>query len=501
MTIKYVGRYRSKGEFNYTATLYTTEKAIKEKYQLMWGDRVRVIKKGNKYSKVVARGMPGWIKNSRLNGKSLLEFYFIDVGQGDGVLIRTPDNKHILIDGGWPRSKQPLGKNACDFLDWKFAKDYEMANIELEAIICSHNDQDHYGALWDLFNPKQANEMRISQKNTFVENVYHAGLSWWEKTSTNSVGKKVTNRTLGKVVTKQKDKFFVDLLSDRVSIVNGLKSKAKPKLQGEWAKFLRCISKSKTKGGKNTPFKRLGSNVGFLPGFENDNKSPSIKVLGPVDFKVGNKDGIRYFSGGTSKNTNGNSVLLRVDYGRKRFLLTGDLNLASQESLLTDYKCKHDEFRCDVAKACHHGSEDVAFDFLKAMNPVATIISSGDSEGHDHPRPNIIAAAGFAGRATVRNNKIESPLVYSTELARSVKFSEISSIEDKKTGKIYKGKTLPDLAIDFKGRKNGPKLKPNDRSIATNIIFGLINVRTDGETILCSALNEKEKKWNIKTFC
>lgn len=29
---------------------------------------------------------------------------------------------------------------------------------------------------------------------------------------------------------------------------------------------------------------------------------------------------------------------------------------------------------------------------------------------------------------------------------------------------------------------------------------GLVNVRTDGETILCATLNETKRKWNVKTF-
>ena len=44
-----------------------------------------------------------------LSGESLLELYFVDVGQGDGVLIKKPGFRHLMIDGGFPRSTQDTG--------------------------------------------------------------------------------------------------------------------------------------------------------------------------------------------------------------------------------------------------------------------------------------------------------------------------------------------------------------------------------------------------------
>jgi hypothetical protein len=67
---------------------------------LLWGDRVRTHGATGAHMKVDARGKTGFVKKADLGGQSLLEVYFIDVGQGDGVLIRTPDHRHVLIDGG-----------------------------------------------------------------------------------------------------------------------------------------------------------------------------------------------------------------------------------------------------------------------------------------------------------------------------------------------------------------------------------------------------------------
>jgi hypothetical protein len=34
--------------------------------------------------------------------------------------------------------------------------------------------------------------------------------------------------------------------------------------------------------------------------------------------------------------------------------------------------------------------------------------------------------------------------------------------------------------------------------VVAGVIYGLVNVRTDGEKILCATLNEKDNTWQIK---
>ena len=109
-----------------TTPLYKSSSGSSKVCHLLWGDGVRFDGSAGSGSRrrVTARGgRHGFATKSALGGKSLLEFYFIDVGQGDGILIKTPAFRHIMIDGGFPRSVQDTGKNAADFVDWKFVKD------------------------------------------------------------------------------------------------------------------------------------------------------------------------------------------------------------------------------------------------------------------------------------------------------------------------------------------------------------------------------------------
>lgn len=483
----------------WTTPLFKQASGDEEKIELLWGDRVRVINQGAARWKVKSRGVTGFVNPDHLGTRSYLEIYFIDVGQGDGVLIRTPDDRHIMIDGGWPRRSQPTGKNAADFVDWKFHEDYEKTAIELDAIICSHNDQDHYGGLWDLLDVSQNEE--LDTDNVFVDAFYHAGLSWW---------KTPNGRTLGPSTSTNLGPMWTRLLGDRASLEAGLAtSGSQPKLQGEWKSFLQKIMQAKTRDNNPTPVSRLSHQTGHLPGF-GTGSDVKIEVIAPVEFEFDGGPVIRRFSGGDSKNTNGNSVLLRLDYKSVRILLTGDLNKASQQSLLKDYEGMHEVFQCDVAKACHHGSGDVSIGFLEAMKPVCTVISSGDSEGHDHPRPNIVAASGLTGFRTVKNDELITPLVFSTELARSIALGKVKQLDklnaQDQVVKEITGDELDLYELKYKitmaGDRN-PKSgssRVNKRPIAAKTTYGLINARTDGHTVMCAALNEKEYKWNVTSF-
>jgi beta-lactamase superfamily II metal-dependent hydrolase len=435
------------------APLYLEATGSKRRMHLLWGDRVEVHDEDGSRVKIRARGRQtyGWIERSALGGDPLLELYFIDVGQGDGVLVKTPNGRHLMIDGGLRRQKQDTGKSAADFVDWKFFKDYAEDRIVLDALIASHCDADHYGGLTDLLEVDETNELDCDEVR--VKAIYHAGVGWWKGPK----GKP----WLGPYEEVDNEDFFTQLVGDRAAIDASLSPGAEPTPHGEWADFMRAALTARSTNNRPTPIRRLSSADRHLPGFESERGGePVIKVLAPVDFEVAGGPAVRRFSGGDSKNTNGNSLLLSLKFGACRILLTGDLNRASQEALLADYAGRRDEFLCDVGKACHHGSQDVSFAFLKAMSPAVTVFSSGDNEGYDHPRPAIVGASALSGYMEVDEDELVSPLIYSTEVARSVKI-------DRATKQV------------------------------TGLVYGLVNVRTDGRRILCATRDEESLDWEI----
>lgn len=485
-----------------TVPLYRQATGSKKAGYLLWGDGIRRLgEQANGRVKVRARGRDGWVKETALDGASLLEVYFIDVGQGDGILIKTPDFRHIMIDGGHPRDRQNTGKSAADFVDWKFCKDYGLTGVTLDAMIASHNDFDHYGGLGDLLDASQ--EAELDATSVAIEAFYHAGVSWWVGAG--------GNRTLGPTTQAGAKTYLSQLLGDRNSAVSATTGGPGAQLQGEWKKFIEKVVASHAAAGGPTPITRVSTSATHLPGFEVAQGKASVRILGPVEYDVGGQKVLGVLSS-DSKSTNGNSVLLRLDYGQSRILLTGDLNRESQDALLAFHAGNVLEFQCDVAKSCHHGSEDVSFRFLQAMAPAATVISSGDGEGHDHPRPRIMAASGATGHLTIQDDQILTPLVYATELARSVSIGHpvsatVHAEQESNAGDLELGPgALQRVEVTYRGTKPGD-LNPATRKrrfsglkVVAGLIYGLVNVRTDGRTILTATMNEGDGSFAVKKF-
>jgi hypothetical protein len=243
-----------------TTPLYKNSSDSSKVCHLLWGDGVRFDDSAGSGSRrrVTARGgRQGFVTQSALGGKSLLEFYFIDVGQGDGILIKTPAFRHIMIDGGFPRSLQDTGKNAADFVDWKFAKDYGKTNIELDAMLASHCDADHYGGLHDLLDVAQKDE--LDARGVSVEAFFHAGLSWWKSEE--------GDRFLGQSTTQDGKEFWTQLLGDRAHAESVTGDGSGVKLQGWWHDFIETVVNTKTRLGQPTPINRLSNDAQFVPDF------------------------------------------------------------------------------------------------------------------------------------------------------------------------------------------------------------------------------------------
>lgn len=467
-------------------------------FSLLWGDGVHVLEGDGSLRKVRARGQTGWIDKNQLGGMSLLEIYFIDVGQGDGLLIKTPDFRHIMLDGGYSRRSQPTGKSAADFIDWKFFKDYGAETIVLDAMIASHIDFDHYGGLDDLLDVDQVAELDCS--GITIDAFYHGGLSHWA-----AFGE--TREGLGPFEkTADGRKWFTRLLDDRVS-AEAATGGTGPQLRGRWGALIEKVVAARSASGTPTAIQRLSQQSEWLPGHDAGDEVP-IRVLGPIAGEKNGRPTLLRLDTSQSINTNGTSVLLRVDHGKARILLTGDLNAKAHQSLLAEYAGREDEFTCDVGKCCHHGSEDVSFTFLQHMHAACTVISSGDHEGHDHPRPRVVAASGLTGFREIRDDKLVTPLVYSTELARSVELGRPESVVAG-TGAVaveYGTDRLDEVSIAYKVTAAGA-LNPGaergtlDRMrVMHKLIYGLVNIRTDGNRIVAATMNEGDRTFAVKSF-
>jgi competence protein ComEC len=95
-----------------------------------------------------------------------LSVSFIDVGQGDGVLVQAGATSH-LIDAGRPEE----GPNVVDFLRSRGVR-------KLDGIVVSNPDADHIGGFLDVFDAFEVETVYISgdPKGTLTYNSFLRGV-------------------------------------------------------------------------------------------------------------------------------------------------------------------------------------------------------------------------------------------------------------------------------------------------------------------------------------
>jgi beta-lactamase superfamily II metal-dependent hydrolase len=417
-------------------------------------------KKQVTYVKVRARGVDGYLKEDQFQAQRVLEVNFVDVGQGDGCHVVTPDDQHFLIDAG-------PGDNMYRFLKWRFNLARAKAAPPPFTVIVSHSDADHYKGFGKIFTATKGATQQFK-----IKRIYHNGLVEYGGPSV---------ETLGTVVTHNNRDYVTDLCDSNAAFNSRATKSAKPGL------FIATMQKSSAPKSSL----RLGSKPIYKKG------ALLMEILGPVAASIGKKAALPVLDANKGKTKNGHSVVIKLTMGKLRLLLGGDLNTPAEHHLLSRFSGSdiadikrqltdkstavikrkalqveldaailksRKTLEVDIAKSCHHGSADFTSEFLRALNPLATVISSGDDEPHTHPRPDTLGTIG-------KHSRGERSLIFSTELARS-------------------GKEFVEYA------KLNPKLK-KERVVT---VYGMINVRTDGEKVVIAQKLERRapsRDWDI----
>jgi len=130
-----------------------------------------------------------WQRVFALSRDSLLEVDFLNVGQGDSILIEMPYQNQVLIDGG-PSS---------DAVE-KVAKEMPFFDRKIEMVILTHPDRDHITGLFSILDTYK------------VEKVLLPNIGYFD-----SEKRKVLYETLKKKIREQGGKVIFGKRGQRIS--------------------------------------------------------------------------------------------------------------------------------------------------------------------------------------------------------------------------------------------------------------------------------------------
>jgi len=358
---------------------------------------------------------PLWIRNNETTDQRPLEIIFVDVGQGDGAVLITPERgageRIVVIDAG-------ERDNMCRFLNGRF-KAYR--GFDFHAAVITHPDADHYFGFKKVFEDHDIG----------FERIYHNGLMELPVSGKfEKIGGTIRDDN-------QQITYIGRLWQTHGEVENDFGGAVD--IGRYWFPGVVRAALDNPRIGE---FRMLSNQHGtvedgrcYMPDFApGDQRGYTIEVLGPVvETDSRGEPRLRRISS-YGKTKNGHSVLLRLQFGDFSILFGGDLNKPAEQFLLRHYtgrsrlpssgqaytealESARGRFRSEVMKTCHHGATDVTDMFLDAVNPACFIISSGDAEGHVHPRPDLLGRLGRFGRG-------KSPVLLSTELQRSTRSAE-----------------------------------------------------------------------------
>ncbi|WP_068774322.1 ComEC/Rec2 family competence protein [Paenibacillus sp. FJAT-26967] len=307
----------------------------------------------------------------------------IDVGQGDSILIRSPERKFILVDGG---GTVTFGKGGEE---WKQRRDpFEVGKKllvpllkkrgvhQLDAVILTHADQDHSGGLQAVLDGIPVKQFIFNgtyKHNGQIEKLYRSAMDKNIPLLAASYGKSLQ---IGHDTR-------IDFLSPNFS---------------PYIEQPRDTNETHVQKEPDTAGKELADSS-----FQDLREDSKESVL-------------------LSSEQNGYSVAFLMTILGTRWLFTGDMELDAERSVLDSLQNHTKKYvqsapagsssadigktaPIDVLKVAHHGSKtSTSEQWLEYWNPRWAIISAGVNNRYKHPSEDVMNRLEQHGIAAYRTD-------------------------------------------------------------------------------------------------
>ena len=360
--------------------------------------------------------LPWWNKQPPPASGKELRVHVLDVGQGDSILIISPEGKNVLVDAGDEKN----GKRIVEALRAQGVQ-------QLDYFIATHTHPDHIGGAAEVFN------------NFKVLNVLHndfpppEAVAKKEEAAPAAAGKgnKQPGRTQPKAAARQGKVPELPTVKAYNSFTGAVENE---KAEVPDVKFTKAELEQKIDLG--------GGAI--------------LTVLAPVPPFFTRE---QIASSRNGNESNANSIVMRLDYGEFSMLLAGDAEAQTEERLVN----KETNLAATVLKVAHHGSRyATSQNFLKRVFPEDSqqskiaIISMSEFNRYSHPHQDVLNRLKAAGVKQL----------YRTDLQGEITITTTGKVKD---GKLYEIKAAKETKSDVWAGREGEK---NDSSSSGFITYG-----------------------------
>lgn len=259
-----------------------------------------------------------------------LKITFIDIGQGDSILIELPDGRNMLIDAGEKRNEN---KAVLD----KYLTDDKGNKLKLDYCIATHPDSDHIGLMPYVYEQYEV-------EKSYRPYVY----------SENAAASALPSGFNDGIKLKLATNIYYDYIS---GVYN-----------------------------EQTPWEFFYDDSDFAVNFKDKNGNDYSYSF---NFMMPYAKTLNGYGDFTKKNDF--SAIVMLEYAGKKVLFTGDIEYkpngkSAEGYFVKEYSSYSALVDCDVLKVAHHGSDtSTSASFLSLVKPEYSVISCGLKNKYNHP--------------------------------------------------------------------------------------------------------------------
>lgn len=278
-------------------------------------------------------------------GEGELQVHFLDVGQGDSILILFPDGKDMLIDCGTTK-----GGDLDETLAYISAY---VPDKQLDYLMLTHSDDDHVGYINEIIYEYD------------VDNIFMPDILAMPSGRVASAGLQAQIEKL--------DKTKLAMFNDE----DGIDTNAYAEF------FIAALSEPDCNIYINVDSDENTNSIVITDNGLQEPTNPDTDATYRLTFYCPTQEYYDTTDLSDAKDKNAVSPVGILEYNDFRLVLTGDSNEIN-EPIIAERIGKID---CDVLKVAHHGSESSSLDvFLNAIDCEYAVISCGEGNSHHHPR-------------------------------------------------------------------------------------------------------------------